>query len=88
MSKQIIWGASPNEKEIATHMDHENGDVIIWDGVEKYIVKYKEFREKRSHYLSCPFKFIPCEEKKTLEETREEFIRTLKLKAEYLSNWK
>src|SRR4051794_37439203 len=70
-----VWGVTKDEKTIVTHKDHFDGRVILFDGKDKIIVEYSEYRERRNKYLSSPFKFIKCEEGKMLEETHADFIR-------------
>lgn len=76
MYKNKIWNVTRDEKKIVIYSnDQKTSGVILWDGIEKVRVNFDEFKEQRTHYFTSDFKFIKCEDGKTLEQTRQELIR-------------
>ncbi len=84
-----IFGVTKMEKYLVVFNYHDNGDIILYDGIEKLIVPYKDWDEDRRHYISSEFKYIKCEDKKTEEQTYNDYVRdahTLKRETDGLIN--
>jgi hypothetical protein len=63
------------EKYIVIYKNHPNGDIIVYDGKDKIIVPHDDWNKDRRNYITSEFKYIPCDKRKTLEETYEEFLK-------------
>ncbi len=89
-----IWGVTKGEKKIIIHANHTDGSKILYDGKDKWLVPYKDWKKNRDDYYHSDFKYIKAERvvgtgkerrKLTMEEVYEEFIRDANLLKE-LSN--
>jgi hypothetical protein len=69
-----IFGVTSHEKGFSIYKSHDNGDIILYEGIEKMVVPYKDWKAKRAKYVDCEWKFIPCDPKRTMEETYNDYV--------------